>query len=79
MSSCRCSSQEDPWELVEWGRDFQKFDCVEDFISLPGVGHCPMDEAPELVNPLLQEFVLKHQERSTELEQRVAADAAVAP
>ena len=30
---------------------------VERVIALPGVGHCPHDEAPELVNPLIIEFV----------------------
>ena len=27
------------------------------FVPLPGVGHCPHDEAPQLVNPLLVDFV----------------------
>lgn len=25
-----------------------------------GVGHCPMDEAPHLVNPLVQKFIERH-------------------
>jgi pimeloyl-ACP methyl ester carboxylesterase len=33
------------------------FSRVITLTELPGVGHCPMDEAPELVNPLLMEFV----------------------
>ena len=33
----------DPWEKVEWGRDFTpaNYDAIEEFIELPGVGHCP--------------------------------------
>jgi pimeloyl-ACP methyl ester carboxylesterase len=113
--------EEDPWEKIEWGREFAKYDTVQvgcrcegvgrgvlarllgggwegalaslavgcgvcfffscpaaaaaaatacqapvgdtlppywqEFISLPGVGHCPHDEAPQLVNPLIQKFV----------------------
>ena len=32
-------------------------DNVERVIALKNAGHCPHDEAPELVNPLLQEFL----------------------
>ena len=32
----------------------------QEFVSLPGVGHCPQDEAPHLVNPLILEFVQRH-------------------
>lgn len=39
------------------GRAYGEFESVDRFIELPGVGHCPMDEAPELINPLLMEFV----------------------
>lgn len=50
---------EDPWEPVELGKEFAKFPTVEKFITLEGVGHCPQDEAPELVNPILQEWILQ--------------------
>lgn len=49
---------DDPWEPIELGRQFVKFRNVEKFIPLEGVGHCPQDEAPELVNPILQEWIL---------------------
>jgi pimeloyl-ACP methyl ester carboxylesterase len=26
-------------------------------VVLPGLGHCPHDEAPELVNPILQRWI----------------------
>mmetsp|Transcript_6342 Transcript_6342/g.17863 ORF Transcript_6342/g.17863 Transcript_6342/m.17863 type:complete len:424 (-) Transcript_6342:653-1924(-) len=48
----------DPWtpgprveRLTEFGT------AVERVVSLPGIGHCPHDEAPELVHPLLHEFM----------------------
>ena len=40
------------------------FDTVEKFIPLEGVGHCPQDEAPELVNPILLEFIADISQRN---------------
>jgi len=54
---------EDPWEPVELGRKWVEFPQVKQFIPLEGVGHCPQDEAPELVNPILLEW-LKEQQTS---------------
>ena len=51
---------EDPWEPIALGRELANYPVVEDFIPLPGVGHCPQDEAPELVNPLLENWLNKH-------------------
>lgn len=52
----------DPWEKIEWGREFlsSKYPAVEEFVSLPNVGHCPQDERPDLVNPLIARFVDRH-------------------
>lgn len=50
----------DPWEPIALGRELAAYPAVEDFVALPGVGHCPQDEAPELVNPLLRDWVAKH-------------------
>lgn len=38
----------DPWEKVEWGRDFvpANYASITDFTELPGVGHCPMVRRP---------------------------------
>ncbi|MCS6782454.1 MAG: alpha/beta fold hydrolase [Gloeomargarita sp. SKYBB_i_bin120] len=48
----------DPWEPVTQGRELaQQFPQIQRFIPLPQVGHCPQDEAPELVNPLLLEWL----------------------
>uniref|UniRef100_A0ACD5V1N4 Uncharacterized protein n=1 Tax=Avena sativa TaxID=4498 RepID=A0ACD5V1N4_AVESA len=52
--------EKDPWEPVELGRAYGSFDAVEDFVVLPNVGHCPQDEAPQLVNPLVESFVKLH-------------------
>lgn len=53
--------QADPWEPVELGRAYADYPAVEEFIELEGVGHCPQDEAPELVNPALRDWVAKHE------------------
>ncbi|KAM5582283.1 hypothetical protein ABKV19_002606 [Rosa sericea] len=50
----------DPWEPIELGRAYGNFESVEDFVVLPNVGHCPQDEAPDLVNPLVESFVARH-------------------
>ncbi|KAM7497498.1 hypothetical protein LguiA_021912 [Lonicera macranthoides] len=50
----------DPWEPIELGRAYSDFDSVESFVVLPNVGHCPQDEAPHLVNPLIESFVARH-------------------
>ncbi|MGB3758479.1 MAG: alpha/beta hydrolase, partial [Rivularia sp. (in: cyanobacteria)] len=47
----------DPWEPVELGRELAEFPQVMKFIPLEGIGHCPQDEAPELVNPILQDWI----------------------
>ncbi|OCQ99401.1 alpha/beta hydrolase [Oscillatoriales cyanobacterium USR001] len=48
----------DPWEPIALGRELAKFPTVKKFVELAGVGHCPQDEAPELVNPLLLDFIV---------------------
>ncbi|MCU0546690.1 MAG: alpha/beta fold hydrolase [Oscillatoriaceae cyanobacterium Prado104] len=48
---------DDPWEPIELGRELAQFPAVEKFIPLEGIGHCPQDEAPELVNPILLEWI----------------------
>lgn len=51
---------EDPWEPVDLGRELAEYPAVEKFIPLEGVGHCPQDEAPEIVNPILQDWIWTH-------------------
>jgi pimeloyl-ACP methyl ester carboxylesterase len=48
----------DPWEPIELGRAFAHYPTVDRFIPLEGLGHCPQDEAPEVVNPILWDWVM---------------------
>ncbi len=49
----------DPWEAVEEARRWAAtYACIQDLEILPGVGHCPQDEAPQLVNPILRRWIL---------------------
>jgi pimeloyl-ACP methyl ester carboxylesterase len=47
----------DPWEPIALGREFANYPAVQEFVALPGVGHCPQDDAPELVNPILIKWI----------------------
>lgn len=47
----------DPWEPIDLGREFINYPAVQEFIPLPNAGHCPQDDAPELVNPILQRWI----------------------
>ena len=48
---------EDPWEPIEMGKELAQFPTVDEFIPLEGLGHCPQDEAPEIVNPILKKWL----------------------
>ena len=48
---------EDPWEPIALGREFAHYPMVTAFVELPGLGHCPQDEAPEIVNPILNDWI----------------------
>ncbi|KPQ35574.1 MAG: putative hydrolases or acyltransferases (alpha/beta hydrolase superfamily) [Phormidesmis priestleyi Ana] len=48
---------EDPWEPIELARAYADYPAVEDFIELEGLGHCPQDEAPEIVDPILAKWI----------------------
>lgn len=48
----------DPWEpLSEPQRWLAEYACVQELTVLPGLGHCPHDEGPDQVNPILQDWV----------------------
>lgn len=47
----------DPWESIDLGRELMNIPTVRAFVELPDVGHCPQDEAPDLVNPILQNWI----------------------
>lgn len=51
----------DPWEPIALGRALSTFPIVEDFIPLPGVGHCPQDEVPDQINTFLHNWISRHQ------------------
>ncbi|MEM1308238.1 MAG: alpha/beta fold hydrolase [Cyanobacteria bacterium P01_H01_bin.153] len=63
----------DPWEPIALGRAFADYPAVKDFIELEGVGHCPQDEAPELVNPVLLDWVAKHQQQPDNVKKKTDA------
>ena len=51
--------EQDPWEDPAEARGWAtRFACVRDLEVIPGVGHCPHDEAPDLVNPILRRWIL---------------------
>lgn len=52
--------QNDPWEPVVLGRQLKSYPAVEAFIELAEVGHCPQDEVPNQVNPILLDWVASH-------------------
>lgn len=45
--------EQDPWEPLAIAQSWQRFACVNSFETLSGLGHCPHDEAPDLVNAKL--------------------------
>jgi pimeloyl-ACP methyl ester carboxylesterase len=47
----------DPWEPIALGRAYADYPAVTQFIPLEGLGHCPQDEAPEIVNPILRQWI----------------------
>jgi len=47
----------DPWTPPARVRALERFASVKKVVGLPGVGHCPHDEAPDKVNPLIIDFV----------------------
>lgn len=47
---------DDPWTPVAGGRVFQELSETGEtikFVSIPNTGHCPHDERPDVVNPLI--------------------------
>ena len=63
-----CYGEADPWTPPARVRALERFRSVRSVVGLPGVGHCPHDEAPELVNPMIVDFV-----RSLNVEAKAAA------
>ena len=50
--------ERDPWEPIEEAKCWKEtLDCVQSLSVIPGAGHCPHDEAPDQVNPVLQRLI----------------------
>ena len=50
--------EQDPWEPLEEAKRWAKtFECIRSLEIIPGVGHCPHDEAPEHVNQILLRLI----------------------
>ena len=50
--------EKDPWEPIEVAKQWEKdFKCIRSLAVIQGAGHCPHDEAPEVVNPLLLNII----------------------
>lgn len=50
--------ERDPWEdPAEARRWANAYPCVRELVVLEGLGHCPHDEGPERVNPLLLRWI----------------------
>ena len=45
---------EDPKEARRWANEFP---CIQELQVLSGLGHCPQDEGPERVNPILLQWI----------------------
>jgi len=52
-----CFGAEDPWTPPKRVEQMEQLDTVEKVVRLEGAGHCPHDEVPELVNPLIVKFM----------------------
>ena len=52
--------EQDPWEpIAEAKRWAQTIGCIRSLEVIPDAGHCPHDEAPDQVNPVLHQLIKK--------------------
>jgi pimeloyl-ACP methyl ester carboxylesterase len=56
----------DPWEPIGLGQKLADYPQVKKFIPLEGIGHCPQDEAPEVVNPIVIDWVRLESDRTAQ-------------
>ena len=49
--------EKDPWTPIARGRTFTRYAPQAKFVALPGLGHCPHDEDPTLVNRIVLEWL----------------------
>ncbi|MBD2100749.1 alpha/beta fold hydrolase [Leptolyngbya sp. FACHB-261] len=51
----------DPWTPISRGRIYQSYSDQVQFVGIPDTGHCPHDERPEVVNPLILDWLAQLQ------------------
>ena len=50
--------EDDPWEsVIEAKKWFHSISCIKSLKIISKAGHCPHDEAPDQVNPVLQRLI----------------------
>ncbi len=50
--------EKDPWEPVKEAQKwFENFECIKSLDIIPNAGHCPHDEMPEKVNPIIHKII----------------------
>ena len=50
--------EKDPWESLKEARNwFETFECIKSLDIIENAGHCPHDEMPEKVNPILLKII----------------------
>ena len=50
--------EKDPWEPVKEAQKwFETFECIQSLEVISNAGHCPHDEMPEKVNPILEKII----------------------
>ncbi|CAE7388017.1 PPH [Symbiodinium natans] len=60
-----CWGDKDPWTPLQRASALAELPSVKRLIEFPGVGHCPHDEAPNVVNALIMEFTRSCSEASS--------------
>ena len=46
--------EKDPWEPLQEARRWEEtISCIQSIHTIPNTGHCPHDECPSSVNPIL--------------------------
>ena len=56
----------DPWEPVQRAREWMKFESVQELHTVEALGHCPHDESPEQINPILLKMLSTQTNKSAE-------------
>ncbi len=50
--------EKDPWEPIKEAQKwFENFKCIKSLDVIPNAGHCPHDEMPEKVNPIIEKII----------------------